>query len=272
MEELEWRLSGGATGTGNTDPLISIGGVLTTTRILSQTPTRTTSLITGVTVDDAAGNGEGAGTMTYTLTGQTLQWTPAGGAIGTAMDISSDGSFYIQGANDGGALYVTVVAANLPNGNTVDTVTIDGKKILAWDDVTKTESDAGKTFYRCFALTNTGTVATTDDKKTIKIWINANTPGQDSISIGLAAEVPSTGAGAAGTDYPVILADDFTAAPAGVTFTSPASEATALTAFDLSSTAGSTHTKFVWEKRTVPIGVTAKETANTFSLAFSAKV
>lgn len=279
MEELQWFLSSNTSQT-NTDPTASLGGQISTdagARILTQVATRTTSLVTGVTIDDAAGNGLGAGTLTYTLTGQTLQWTPASGAIGTAVDVSSDGSFYIQAANDGGALYVTVVAASLPGANTTDTITITNKTLEIFDNATKVESNDGLTDYRMIWLKNTGSVATTDDKKEIVVWINTNTPGQDNISIGAAVEEASDGTGTPGTPpCPEKIATDITA-PSGVTFTSPTVEADGLSLGlladgSLTSTAGSTFARALWIKREIPAGVSAKETNNTFLLSFVAKV
>lgn len=279
IEELQWWLSSDTTQT-NVDPLASLGGQISTAagaRILSQVATRTTSLVTGVTIDDAAGNGLGAGTLTYTNTGQTLQWTPAGGAIGTAVAVGTDGSYGIISANDGGLLYVTVVAASLPGANTTDTVTISNQTQEIFDDVTKVESDASLTDFRMIWLKNTGATATTDDKKTIVVWINANTPGQDNISIAAATEEASDGTGTPGTPpCPETLATDITV-PSGVTFTSPTTEADGISLGliadgSLTSTAGSTFARALWIRRIVPAGVDTAEANNTFSLAFSAKV
>jgi hypothetical protein len=272
MAELKWYLSGGATGAGNTDPTVSIGGLLSSQEILSQTATRVTSLITGVTIINASGNGLGTGTLTYSSTGGTLSWSPYGGAAGTAVDVSVDGTYYIQGANNGGALYVTVVNANLPNATTSDTVTIANQTQKLLDNVSKAESNAGMVDYRMVWLVNEGTVADDDDKLEVKLWINETTPGQDSIAIGLATQAASDGTGTPGVgDCPEVLAND-TTAPAGVTFTTPTTEAAALSIGTLSSTAGTTNAKAVWLRRTVPAGVTEAEPNNTFSLAVSAKV
>ena len=275
IEEIQFFLSGGATGAGNSDPTVSLGGLLTSTRILTQVATRTTSLITGVTISDAAGNGLGAGTMTFTSTGSTLQWQPSGGAIGTAIDISADGDYGITSANDGGLIYVTVVAASLPGSNTTDTVTITNQTELLFDNVTKVQSDAGLSDHRMIWIKNVGATATTDDKKTLTIWINANTPGQDNISIALpdTNDVASAGTGTAGVaPIPEVLASETTAPDGTVTFSAPTTEATGLVIGDLTSTSGSTFTKALWVKRVIPTGVDAKEVNNTFLLSFSVKV
>lgn len=272
LAELKFYLSGGATGAGNTDPTVSLGGVLTSQVVLSQTATASASPISGVTLGDAAGNAIGTGTLTFTYsaTAPTLQWTPPSGSIGTAVNVASNGTYALTGGNDGGTLIVTIVAASLPGANKTDTITIAYQDQKIFDDVTKAQSDTGFTDYRCIYIKNTGTVATTDDKKDIELWISQNTPGLDVISIGLAVEGPSTGAGSVGVDYPAIIASE-TTAPAGVTFSSP-TESSPLTAFTLSSTAGSTHSKAIWIKREVPAGTYTQYNSNNFVISYNVKV
>jgi hypothetical protein len=242
--------------------------------ILSQLATATTSTITGVTLGDASGNAIGSGTLTYTYsaTAPTLQWTPYQGSIGTAVNVASNGTYMLQGGNDGGTLQVTVVAASLPGSNKTDTIAITAQDQKIFDDILKTESDSGKTYYRCVYLYNSGSTATTDDKIDCEVYIDTNTPGDDVISIGLATQAPDTGGatGVSGTNYPPAVADEFTA-PAGVTFSQP-TEAAPLTAFDLSSTSGSTYAKAIWIKREVPAGTYTAYTANSFRLGVKAKV
>ena len=272
--QLKWRLSGGA---ANTTATASIGGIMSTVAggiVLSQLATATTTTISGVTLGDSAGNaiGDGTLTFTYSATAPTLKWTPYGGSIGTAVTVSVSGTYLVQGGNDGGHIIVTVVAASLPSSNKTDTIAITAQDQKIFDDVTKAESDTGKTYYRCLYLHNSGTTATTDDKKTIKIWIEENTAGDDVISIGLATQDPDTGGatGVAGTDFPAAVADEFTA-PAGVTFSSP-TEAAPLTSFDLTSASGVTYAQAVWIKREVPAGTYTETLSNTFRLGVYAKV
>jgi len=272
LAEVKFYLSGGATGSGNTLATVSLGGVLTTTEVLSQLATVSSSPISGVTLGNAAGNTLGVGTLTYTYsaTAPTLQWTPYSGSIGTAVDVTTSGTYALAGGSSGGVLVVTVDSTILPGANKTDSITITAQDQKIFDDVTKVQSDAGFTDYRCIFVKNTGTVATTDDKIDFEFWISQNTPGADTISIGLAAEAPSTGAGTSGVDYPAIIATESTA-PAGVTFSSPTTDVP-LATFDLSSTAGSTYTKAIWLKRTVPAGTYTSYTANNFVLGFRAKV
>jgi hypothetical protein len=271
--QLQFRLSGGAS---NETATASIGGIMSTVAggiILSQLATASSSPIAGVTLGDANGNALGSGTLTYTYTSttKTLRWTPPSGSIGSAVDVSSNGTYMLQGGSDGGTLLVTVVSASLPSASTTDTITITAQDQKIFDDVLKTESDSGKTYYRCIYLYNSGTTATTDDKKDCEVYIDTNTPGLDGVTIGLATQDPDTGGatGTAGTDYPAAVADEFTA-PAGVTFSAPTA-ASPLTGFNLSSTAGSTYAQAIWIKREVTAGTYTAYEANSFRLGVSFK-
>ena len=178
LSDLEVRLSGGAS---QTDPNGSLGGAMSSTTAPSQAATALTT-ITGVVINWAAGNTEGTATVTYTSSTQSLQYTPPSGSIGLAVVVSSDGQYTIKGANDGGYIVVTVTAASLPTQSLSNTTTISNNLNVLFDDVAKAESLAGDSEYRCFYLTNTNG---TDDIASIKIWVDENTSGQDTVQIAL---------------------------------------------------------------------------------------
>lgn len=149
---LEIRLSGGS---GNTDPNASLGGVMSSERVLAQSAAAPTN-ITGVAINFAAGNALGNGTLTFTKATNRLQWTPFGGTIGTAVDISADGRYTIKGGGSNpGFVLVTVTFASLPGANQTDTnITIANIANELFDDVSKAESFAGDNEYRCAYLYN----------------------------------------------------------------------------------------------------------------------
>jgi hypothetical protein len=260
MAELKIFLTGGAV---NTSPTASIGGAVSATEILSQSASGLTTL-TGVTINNAAGNTEGDGTLAYNATSHTMTWTPPNGTTGVSTDVSSGGVFFVQGGSSGGALVITVVAASLPTASTSNTVTIANLDEKMFANVSKDDSYTGKSVYHCFGIKNTGT----DAKKDVTIWIASNTPGQDTISI-------AVGAGAAGdgvtTGIDTAVANENTA-PVGLTFTAPTTQATGLSIGDLSGSAGSTHTRCFWIKQLVPAGVDQEYLNNTFRIGISAKV
>ena len=263
LSELKFYLTGGAS---NSDVTASTGGIVSSTEVLSQTGTGLTTL-TGVTINNAMGNDVGDGTLTYTSTAQTLTWTPYNGTTGTAVDVSADGTYYIQGGSNGGALVVTVVAASLPSSTISNTVTIANQDQKMFVDVTKAQSDAGTTFYHCFAVRNTGT----DEKKSVTIWIDTNTPGQDNIALGYSTSV--TAGDAATTGLFTDTTSETTAPTAEtVVYSAPTTKATGIVLGDLSGSAGSTHTRCFWVRLTVPAGVDEEYLNNYFHIGFYAKV
>lgn len=180
LAHLQMFLSGGAS---NTDAAKSLGGPLSSQRVLSQTATAPTT-ITGVTIDDAAGNAAGNGTLTYTFsaTAPSLAWTPPGSSIGTSVNVAVSGKYALQGASNGGLLLVDVVAASLPGSNQTNTITIANQVNKIWDDVSKAESQAGDTEYRCLFVKNTHA---TDTMVDVRLWRHTDTPGQDVMSLEL---------------------------------------------------------------------------------------
>lgn len=235
----------------------TLGGAVGVNEALSQTATYKTTAITGVTLADAAGNGIGDGTLTYTHSTTSLTWTPLNGGTGTAVDVvtDGDGTYTIQGSNNGGFIDCTIVGASLPTSNTSVTVTIAEDMNEIYDDVTKDESNDGVIRYRCVYYDNDSS----DAKKDAKLWIESNTDGADTISIALDA------AGAGGTA--AVIANENTA-PAGATFTAPSTEATALSIGDL--TANQSYP--FWIKQEVPAGTDTETLKNHFRLGHSVKV
>lgn len=263
MAELEIRLTGGAS---NSDVTASTGGIVSSTEVLSQTGTGLTTL-TGVTIDNAMGNTVGDGTLTWSSSAETFTWTPKSGTTGTAVEVTADGTYFVQGGSNGGALVITVVYADLPTSNTSNTVTIANQDQKMFADVSKDTSYAGESYYHCFALKNTGT----DAKKDVTIWINANTPGQDTISIGIDASV-AAGNGATTGLYTDTASETTAPSAETVTFEAPTTQATGISMGDLSGSAGSTHTRCFWIKQLIPEGVDEEYLENTFSIGVSAKV
>jgi len=249
------RLSGGAT---NVVPFDSLGGIMSTVAggiVDSQTATAPTT-ITGVVVDDANGNALGDGSLFFDFSAVSLRWTPPSGTAGAAVDVSVDGVYSIQGANDGGMLAVTVTAASLPGSDQTNTITITALTNNIFDDVTKAQSDVGRIEHRALFLENAHAA---DSMVDVTIWISANTPGQDVVNIGLDP------AGLNGIAA-IIVTEELV--PAGVVFSNPTTEAVGLSMGNL---AFGDNFPF-WIRRTVPASVSAAEPNDTFSIAIKVKV
>lgn len=246
--DFKFILSGGA---ANTSPAAALGGAISTdAAAVIKSQSITASTIGGVTYDDAAGNALGNGTVTFTASGQTLQWTPPSGTIGPAVAVGTNGVYTLYGADYAGQVKVTVVAASLPGGDTTQNPAVANQTNKLFDDVEVAESITGDAEYRCIYVKNTHASET---MASVKLWIHANTSGADSISIGLD---PIGKNGTATT-----IANEG-AAPSGVTFSEPTNELTALDLGDLDS--GDYYA--VWIRRTVPLGTTDAEAADISAL------
>lgn len=250
---LELRLSGGSS---NADPNASLGGVRSSNRILSKSATGISN-ITGVTVDDAPGSADGAGTLAFVASGKTLTWTPNGGSAGAAVALSGDGRYAIPGS--AGFLFVTVVDASLPGTNQSDTITVTQLANQLFDDISKTESYAGDVEYRCFYVYN---AHPTDPFVGAKIYISQQTTGADDIAIG--KDPAGVGDGST-SGVATTIANEGTA-PSGVTFSAPSAIGSALSIGQLN--AGQSHA--IWEKRNVPAATVTSTTNNLSALTINA--
>lgn len=241
--DLKFVLSGGA---ANTTPSASLGGAISAAAggvILSQSITAST--IAGVTYNDASGNVAGNGTVTYTTTGTTLQWTPPGGGIGPAINIGTSGVYTIYGADGLAHINITSVSASLA-GSATQAVTIAYQTNNLFNDVPVADSSVGDIEYRCIYIKNTHASETMAG---ILMWIDIDPIGQDSLQIGL----DPVGVNGTATTIATELI-----APTGVTFSAPTDATTALSFGSL--TFGSFYA--VWLKRIVPV-VTVGTAADT---------
>lgn len=251
LADFVMRLSGGAS---NTSAAAALGGAMSTVaggRVLSQSTSGL--VITGVVIDDAMGQPEGDGSLFFDFSATTLRWTPPGGVAGTAVTVSSDGTYAIQGGNNGGVLLVTVTAASLPSSDQTNVITIANIANNIWDDVSKADSQSGDTEYRGLYWENADG---TDSILDARFWINQQTPGQDVIAIADGDEAVNVAL--------ETIADEDTA-PVGPTFTGPTSYDTGIA---LPTTMAAGDYKGWWICRTVPAGVTEAVDNNAFRIGF----
>ena len=147
--------------------------------------------------------------------------------------LATDLKFYLSGGASnsdpntalGGAISSTEITDNTLNN--------------LFDNVTGDEHTAGDTEYRCFFFKNTAA----ETAYNVKIWIESNTTsGDDEIQIGKEAS--------AGT--PVQTIANESTAPTGISFSTAAGQANAISLPDLS--AGIVYA--IWVKRVVSTGTT----------------
>ena len=114
VNDLWFVHSGGA---ANESPLGDLGGAISTAagkRVFSQI-TSGVSNVTGVVINDAYGNAQGNGTLSFIYnggTGRTLSWKPYGFPTYYGDTVDTDGVYVI--GSSAGYLEVDVTVASLP--------------------------------------------------------------------------------------------------------------------------------------------------------------
>lgn len=250
ITDIKFYLSGGS---ANTNPDLSLGGILSSSQIKSQ---QATTAITGVTITDGIDNPAGDGTLDFVLSGTTLAWASAGDTAGAAVDVSVDGIYRLDSGTNGFIL-VDVTSANLPAVDTTDAVvSVTNIANNIFDDINAVESSTGDTEYRCVYIKNSHGA---DTALTTRVWIASDASGADSIEIGL---------GVAAVNVTEQVVADESTAPTGVAFSAPTDYAGGLAVGDLS--AGDY--KAIWIKRTVPSSVTTSTLNDTFKLGYGADI
>lgn len=240
---LEIRLSGGA---GNTDPDASLGGIMSSERVYSQSASAPTNC-TGITIDDGKSNALGDGTLAFTFSATTATWTPSGGSVGPAVDISVDGRYALEDSTGNQQIHITVVSASLPGSDQSDTdITIANIANEVFDDIAKQESLNGDTEYRCVYLYN---AHPTDQALNTTIWRESDATGADTLS--LAADLVGVGDGST-TGVADTVANESTAPDPALTFTAPTTFGTGI----VLGTLNAAQAVAFWEKRVVPAETT----------------
>jgi hypothetical protein len=231
--DLKFFLSGGA---GNTNPNLSLGGVISATQLVKQTATKLTNNITGVTVSGGSNNTEGTGTLRFDVDGASrkLFWTPPGGLEGPGhFCIPSLTTADVPDSTLTRFLSCGVAFASLPATDQSDTVSIVLNTNNLFDAVSASESQIGRVEYRAIFLKNTHP---TDDIAIIP-YIPFRSTGPEAIAL---AWENTSGTGAGQT-----IANE-TTVPTGVTFSTP-----------LVYTSGptiqlpATKTEILWLRRTI---------------------
>jgi hypothetical protein len=241
---LEYRLSGGAS---NTDPDLSLGGIMSTETVKGQSQTGLSTA--GITYIDGFNNPENVGDLEL-RTGPTLRWVPTGDAFLNEADVSLNGRYTLHSVA-GGAILVDVVTASLPAPDVDDTLTIANLRNEIFDDLSSADAWNGHTDYRCIFITN---VHSTDSFGTVKIWIEQQPLGADTIRLGYDNTHKNMDA--------QTIVNETTAPTGDVTFGTHIDEASAI---DLSPLAAGDRWP-IWLERTIPAQTLVGSSRNVFKL------
>jgi len=253
--DLQVRYSGGA---ANTDQMLSLGGAISTAPqgfVLSQETSVPNPLIGGFTIVNAMGNPEGAGTVRWVPSTDSLYWRRFGGVSWVGVGISGDGR-YTLGDNNG-YIVVDIVQASLPVSQVDTTVEVTNAANRTFDNVSPAQSLAGLVEYRCFYLRNTHASATAFSTT---MWIKNQPVGDDTLSIALHPGGKNSSA--------ATIADEADSGNvlSAITWAAPSAQGAGLVMGDLS--AGDYYA--FWMRRTVPPDTYNQVVQNTSALAFSA--
>lgn len=255
VSDIKYMYSGGA---ANSNPTLSLGGVMSSTAIIAQTTSSPVN-ITGITITSSVGNAQGTGLLGWSPSTNTLSWQPPTSSYTYSISgVTANGS-YIVGGSDG-TLVITVVYASLPSIYKQDSITITRSSGNVFDAVTPINSLIGDISYRCFYVKNAGTVTVND----VRVWIKSLTSGPDEIDIGLAPQ----GIGNGSTTGVAATIVNENATPVGVTFSRPLTYSTGLSVGTL--LAGQAIA--VWERRTVPADTVGDIASNQSTIAVAVSV
>lgn len=252
--DLQIVLSGGG---GNASQAASLGGAISTSKVISQTTTAP-NLVTGVTILDAMGNAEGVGTLKWDTATTSLMWKPFGGTSFNGISIAASGTYTIGSTS--GYIIVSVVAASLPGSTVQDSITVSNATNRAFDNITAMESLNGDAEYRCFYVKNTHATQTAYD---VRLWVKSQPTGSDTLAVALDPNGKNISARG-----PIVDEEDSTNVLTGIVFTQPNTYAGSL----VIGTLGPGDYYPFWVKRVVPSNTTTAMVNDFSSLAISALI
>jgi hypothetical protein len=165
----------------------------------------------------------------YEAAGPTVKFRGIGGSTyGTVINIGTDGTYFVPDdgdfpVTDGRGIWISVVAASLPVGNTTSNPNITAQTLtrLLFGVVPTTEQDTGGTRYRCFYLSNEHGISNIQN---LKMYIGAQPDDPDSTppvadTFELGADPVGIGDGST-TGVATTIGNE-TGVPTGVTFSLP---------------------------------------------------
>jgi len=193
------------------------------------------SPIPGVRIDYVTGAcGEGEATLEASAADDTLTFTAPGDTEGTAVEIAEGESKVIPSGTASKAIRVYREADLRFSGIATLSLVHSMNGLLGMADLTSAQRSAGRTTYRAYGLT----VPSNADVTGLKLWLPPVAGAQATYS--LALETPVAGS--------IQTIANETTAPTGLSWSSPTTEATALT----QSTVASGEWVGVWIRRVWP--------------------
>jgi hypothetical protein len=204
----------------------AFGEALVESEVLASTPCRvapSSEPTSFLTFTSASGSSVGSplnitvadavGVFSYTSATQLLTYAAPGDTAGTAVTVSSDGTYVLYSNDVNKWVEITIVAASLPGSDQTDNITITsgftGNNVF--DSISSSEATAGDMEYRCVFIKN----ESSDNLASFGIYLDHTSPAStDNMFISVDRPTNDTGGSVE------LIADESTA-PAGLNFSSP---------------------------------------------------
>lgn len=240
-EVVRLYLSGGAT---NARPSDSLGGLISSRRVLGMYPQIITP-IAGLVIEDATPEC-GEGTASISVAAGVATFTPPDGLAGTPVSVAEEAREYLAGLDGTKGVWVYRVAGMTFSGTASFRLVDQMNGVLSMSDVQDAARVAGQVCYRAIFLKRMGQAG--------KTWLWVTTNGQSTFA--LAKEEPES-------DGSIQTISDEETPPDGLSWVDAVSEATALEipTLDEDGSIG------IWIRRTFPAaGVVAADEQVDFHL------
>lgn len=257
--DIEVRYSGGS---GNSDPLNSIGGGISNTEVSSQSLAPLVN-VTGVTVDRAVNLPSTVSVFVgYSSSTREIGWLGPSG-LPNWTTFSGDGTYTVyspSGNASDGYIIVTVVWASLPSSYTIDyDLVVTNVEENIFPDVTASEASTGDLEYRCVYIYNGHG---TETISTLKLWVGKQYSGEQDVAIAFDS-------GGVGASAPVLAdGDDSTDILSGLSFVAPTAEGSAIEVTNIAPG----QSVPLWIRRNIQWPVQTAVANDTFGIAMAAYV
>ena len=215
FNDLKWYLSGGVS---NTDPNLSLGGVVSTTPVIGNIVTYDSSTVSGVTLKDSIGASVVTRYLHFelaTLSLAVMETVSGVPVVADYVDISVNGDYTITSPEGNTSVNITVVSSSLPAGDVVAAaITSTPISQNLYQNVLALESKTGSVKYRHLYLKNESASIRTINLFILKNYLSLNVLRFGHYNDGIPLQVPVDP-----------LLDDELSKPIVTTFNNPNSSA-----------------------------------------------
>jgi len=174
-KDIDVFLSGGS---ANTNPNVSLGGVISSTKLMGQVPVYEAASIAGITLIDSVSLTRANLEFLFATKLLSIRLVGDGSPV-VQIDVSVDGDYVLPTPDGNAELTVSIVNASLPAVDSL--VVVDATNIMhnLFDAVSSAESQVGNINYRHLYIKNLS-----GSERALKVIVNKQFNGLDYIEIG----------------------------------------------------------------------------------------